>query len=102
VTYFDDKANTNRARNIRPVYGYEGYATEFNPVDAEGFAMIHFIKNGLLMNDRFVSAYFIIPDVKEPDNKFMLVLTIENFVYMSFKTKKKVFYTLILGLDNIN
>ncbi|CAD8058857.1 unnamed protein product [Paramecium sonneborni] len=90
VSYFDDKPNNNRARNIRPVYGLEGYLDDFKPIDAEGFAMIHFLKNGALQNDRFIASYLIIPDVQEQENKFMLVITYENFIYMSFKTKKKV------------
>lgn len=46
MSYFDDKPNSNRARNVRPVYSIDGYLTDFNQIDGEGFAMIHFIKNG--------------------------------------------------------
>lgn len=52
--------------------------------------MIHFLKGGILQNDRFIASYLIVPDVKEPENKFMLVITFEHYIYMSFKTKKKV------------
>lgn len=42
------------------------------------------------MNDRFEKAFLLVPDIKEPDNKYMFVITVENFIYMSFKTKNKV------------
>lgn len=54
------------------------------------------------MNDRFEKAFLLVPDIKEPDNKFMFVITVENFIYMSFKTKKKVYLLfLLLGMDFI-
>lgn len=90
VTYYDDKPNSTRARNIRPIYGYEGYYMDYIDLDAEGFAMIHFLKKGDLMENRFWSAYLILPDKNELDNKYMFVMTLENLIYMSFKTKKKV------------
>lgn len=43
------------------------------------------------MDNRFVAAFMILPDPSEQENKFLLVLTMENIVYMSFKTKKKVY-----------
>lgn len=54
------------------------------------------------MNDRFEKAFLLVPDIKEPDNKYMFVITVENFIYMSFKTKKKVYLLfLLLGMDFI-
>lgn len=65
--------------------------------------MIHFLKNGTLMNNRFEKAFLLIPDLKEPENKFMVVLTVENFIYMSFKTKKKVYINFnFQGMDFSN
>lgn len=62
--------------------------------------MIHFLKNGTLMNNRFEKSFLLVPDIKEPENKFMVVLTVENFIYMSFKTKKKVNISLnFQGMD---
>ncbi|CAD8141116.1 unnamed protein product [Paramecium pentaurelia] len=87
VQYFDDKPNNNRSRNIRPVYGYEGYITEFVVLDAEAYATLQFIRRGQLINNRFVASYFL---NSEQDGYCMLVLTIEHFIYMSVKTKKKV------------
>lgn len=63
---------------------------DFVDLDAEGFAMIHFIKNQLYSDNRFVASYIIIPDPKDQENKFMFILTLENLFYMSFKSKKKV------------
>lgn len=55
------------------------------------------------MNDRFEKAFLLVPDIKEPENKYMFVITIENFIYMSFKTKKKVYLLfLLLGMDFID
>jgi len=67
-----------------------GYYTEYNDLDAEGFTMIHFLKKGELMNNRFMSAFIILPDPNEKENKFILVSTLENLIYLSFKSKKKV------------
>lgn len=54
------------------------------------------------MNDRFEKAFLLVPDLKEPDNKYMFVITVENFIYMSFKTKKKVIlFIILLGMDFI-
>jgi hypothetical protein len=52
--------------------------------------MMHFIKKGFYSANKFVAAFMITPDVKDPENKFMFVLTMEDLFYMSFKTKKKV------------
>ena len=44
------------------------------------------------MNNRFMSAFLIVPDEKSPENSFLLILTLENIIYLSFKSKKKVFF----------
>lgn len=45
------------------------------------------------MNSRFVAAFMILPDPKDEAEKYLLVLTLERLIYLSFKSKKKVNYS---------
>jgi len=38
--YFDDKPNDTRERNIRPIYGHEGYYTQYVDFDAEAMTAV--------------------------------------------------------------
>ena len=42
------------------------------------------------MNNRFMGAFLIVPDLNDKDNSFLFILTLENIMYLSFKSKKKV------------
>lgn len=63
---------------------------------------MNLIKKGKFMDNRFMSAFLIVPDKKDSKNSFLLILTLENIMYLSFKSKKKVIKLIklcILGLD---
>jgi hypothetical protein len=69
-----------------------GFYKDYFEFDAESFTTMNLIKRGEFLNNRFMNAFLIVPDLNDKENKYLLILTLENIMYLSFKSKKKVRY----------
>lgn len=102
ANYFEDKPNETRQRNIRPVYGPDGYYTDYIDFDAEAYSMIQMIKKGKYVTNKFYAAFPIVIKQlkeKEKDKHFLLIMTVENIFYMSEAEKKKVLKGIFIYLQ---
>ncbi|KAL4445126.1 hypothetical protein ABPG74_018854 [Tetrahymena malaccensis] len=87
ATYFDDKPNQRRIRQIRPFYGVEQYFKEYNEIDAEMFMEITRFKGGRFKEATFLNAFILLDD---EFNQKSLILLKEALIFMEIRTRKRV------------
>ena len=101
ATSLDDKPNSIWERDPRVFYDKEQFFSDYKSNDAKIMLLLQNIKKGKYAGRIFVDLFTIIPNKKDAENKFILILLVDIIVFFSLKKKKRLWDIDVSNIETI-